>query len=418
MTKDKRLEDVLSGFPDSDRNRQTDPDYDFYDRFQEVLHPLEDEFDEILQDNHPDDEYGREDKSRAKKKIEANATRIVDVMNAASRSLEERFNLILSATAGVDDFLSQDSLKKGAADLPEFDSDFLESEQEPEPLRLRDKPTLRLPEENAFSKLPFFSSMHRKKTEAAQADFDADLAKWEEERTSLPDRQKKSLEEWIDRESSRKDALKASQEAYKAAVDAWEASVSKHNEDVEKMFTDAAKGDKEAVERYFSLVFEKASYPREFRPKVRIEFLPEARELVVELALPHPDVLNKLVTFKYQKGSLSIEQQVPTAARKKKLFSSLVAQLVVRVAHELAEADRGEIARAIAVKASMRDVDPLEGKSIDVLVAQLVTTSERLRALQVDGLDGAAALKSLKGEISSSTIDKVKLAPKGAIGRA
>lgn len=414
---DRELATCLQRFPESDLLSESSSDYPFFDQWFIVAREKLSEFDDFKDANDPS--YAeKEEKTRRKNLLEKKGSAAADYINAASRSLEEKFNSILSDSAQVDDFVSAEDLKWGKRNLPLFSSDFLTSTPQPAALVLRPEPVLNSPRESFFTRLPIMSKLHEKNVAKAKLLFEADHQSWDEEKRTLPERQKASLEAWMDAESRRNERLSTSQEAYNRAVEDWLGGVTEQNAEIDRLFAGASEGDRASVEQYFSIVFSSASYPEEFRPSATFLFEPDARELSVSLSLPDIKSLEKLVTYKYQKGSMSLEPQPPTAAKLKGLYSSLIAQLVVRIGHELAEADRGVILQGISVQAFVKDFDPLANQDIDVLVAQVVSSAEKWRGMNIAGAEAKSMLKVLGGEISANPAEKLKLSPKGSIGRA
>lgn len=419
MPEDKALEAVIKKFPKTSGNtRNQTNDYHFFARYDELVEEKLLEFEEFKDEHNPAEAFDKYERAEYKAALIKEGEAVAEYLNSLSRALSNQLELVLDATVEVDDFLSADDLKRGVSELPDFNSDWLDPEPQPQPLVLSDEPLWVEPAQGVLFRLPLFSVLHQKKVSRLREEFESSHASWAEEKISLPQRQKAQLESWMAREKRRQVRLEHSRKRYEEAKNSWLAGVESQNKEVDQMFSAAARGDSASVVQYFGEVLRRASYPAEFRPKAELSFEPDSRELIVNLSLPEIDQLDRLGIWKYQRGTVSVVAQKPTTASQKKLFSDLVAQLVVRAGHEVREADRGGILEAIRVDGYLTDFDPLADSEVSVLVCRCVATSERWNNVNLSGVGGLAALKALKGEISVNLLEKKKLEPKGSIGGA
>ena len=71
-------------------------------------------------------------------------------------------------------------------------------------------------------------------------------------------------------------------------------------------------------------------------------FVPESKQLVVELELPGLDTVPRAREYKYVRARDEIQSTRRPASQIKALYAQIVAQTTLRTLHELFEADRTE----------------------------------------------------------------------------
>jgi restriction system protein len=98
-------------------------------------------------------------------------------------------------------------------------------------------------------------------------------------------------------------------------------------------------GDPWAVARYFGVVLSASVYPVDFPHHFRLVYLPALAELVVEVALPGVEVIPTIKELQHVSESDEVAVLPRDTAQVESLYSSVVAQVMLRTLHELFDAD-------------------------------------------------------------------------------
>ena len=415
-TADSSLDARLKTFPVQSEKFSVADDYEFFAQWTGLKNKEITKFTRFKQQNNPEYAGSPEAKKAMRLNIESEANAAVEVLNAGQRSLLERLDKLMAASPMGGDDAERVSLKRNVSNLPEFTSDWLAPIPQPGPLTLRPEPILEIPERKGFWSLPFMTKSFQKKVARLEEEHAADHSAWEEEKVTLPERQKKQLEHWMVQEKLRAQSLEYSRARYESAVQEWLKGVEAQNAAVDEILRRATSGETEAVSEYFNHLFAMIQYPKEFRPVCEFKFDADSRELILTADLPSLEALTEIQTFKYVKTGMAIEGVAMTGAKLNKAYQEVLAQLVARLGFEIATADRGGVCNAITVHGLLEDRDPLEGKDIKVLIATCTALSEKWRSLKVQRLTGMAALSSLNGKISAKPAEKEKISNSGSIG--
>ncbi len=116
-------------------------------------------------------------------------------------------------------------------------------------------------------------------------------AKHEEARAQAQAAYERALAEHDELERAREQELSQAKAAHEAEAAKIVARAEEDNREVDELKEQFAAGVPDAVVTYFSLVLDASSYPETFSRHHRIAFVPESKQLVIELELPAVDVV-------------------------------------------------------------------------------------------------------------------------------
>src|SRR6266536_4320188 len=225
--------------------------------------------------------------------------------------------MLLADTLAVDDFLDFDALKQ-AAPKPVFSPGQLAvAEPAPDP--------------DAFSP-PRLTGL-RAHLPGAKEKYQA---QWVQGRHAY----EAAVAEHQQREADRVRRLEAAKAEHARKVAEVEARLAAQHAEVEAFKADFQAGKQQAVTQYFALVLEASRYPDGFPQRLRLAYVSESRQLVVEYELPPYERIPTVGGYRYVKAGDKITETARPAAQRKALYKSVVAQATVRTLHELFEADR------------------------------------------------------------------------------
>jgi restriction system protein len=243
------------------------------------------------------------------------------------------------------------------------------------PIELREKPA---PERASFEPvpagllgalLPGAADRRAKVVKAAEAEFEAALARWRE---------------WKSRQDEAMAGLRAEALA--------------HNRGIEALRSALEAGEPEAEKRHAELVLRASPYPKAFPKEVRAEFDPGSRELVVDLRIP---TLADVVPLAEQYGYVRRKDRVLASKRPEPerhvLYERIVAQVALRTFHELFSADVGGRVESIKLTLFRTMIDPGTGKTVRSAVLMTRVTRGQFEAIELARVEAVACLRRLAG---------------------
>jgi restriction system protein len=293
---------------------------------------------------------------------------------------------LLAATFSVDDRISFPSLKKRAAIPPWRHAELERSEPAPVPDTF--KPAVPTGLSKVFGKGKY-------------------LQAFEEGRV----RYERAVQEHQTRERQRAAALAKARAKWQAAVDAANAEAQKQHAEVDRFEADYHRGVQDAVAAYCSMVLEASQYPKGFSQEFKLAFVPESRQVVVEYELPTVAVVPAVKTYRYVRGSDTVNESPRPQPQIKALYASIVAQVAIRTVHELLEADTGEHIDTVVFNGVVDTTDPGSGRRVRPCLVTLRTTRDVFGELDLTHVEPLACLKHLSAGVSKSPSELVPVRP-------
>jgi restriction system protein len=147
--------------------------------------------------------------------------------------------------------------------------------------------------------------------------------------------------------------------------------------------------DPGALAEYFGLVLNASHLPEDFPRWHRLAYVPESRQLVVEFQLPGLEVVPTEKSFRYVKARDEITSTARPAKDRKERYAAVLAQLSLRMVHELFEAERPRAVETIVFNGIVNSVDPRTGQNVRPCLITLRTTRERFEELHLGRVDRA-----------------------------
>lgn len=157
--------------------------------------------------------------------------------------------------------------------------------------------------------------------------------------TDARDRFQRALRVHGDAEIARQGALVGAQRIHVDRAAARDAEAKAHNDGLDVFASVLDGGDPAAVAGYFGLVLCGSVYPIEFPQHFRLVYLPELRELVVEVTLPGVEVIPTASELQYVEECDEVAVSPRGAAAVESMYASVVAQVILRTVHELFHSD-------------------------------------------------------------------------------
>jgi restriction system protein len=161
-------------------------------------------------------------------------------------------------------------------------------------------------------------------------------------------------------------------------------------------------GDPEAIRNYFALVMESSSYPDIITAQIRLAYVPESKQLVVEYELPGSSVVPLAAGFKYVKSTDSVTSSARPASQRKALYASVIAHITLRTLSELYAADRLGYLDTVVFNGHVNTINPGTGHPEHPCLVTVRTTADIIRSLDLTKVEPIACLKALNASISKS----------------
>ena len=312
-------------------------------------------------------------------------------VEARNRDLGEsvnRIESILAEALGRDHRLDFEKLKPPLR-LPQFDPKSLgQAEPAPRPEDYLPKPL------GFFARLvPGANDRHQIAIRDARARFDADVMRQAEG------------------EKARKAALRAETAAHAEAVRDIKETVSRQHHEIDELKTDYEAGKPDAIRQYFELVLSSEHYPDGWPESVRVAFVAESKQLVVEYDFPGLEIVPEIATYKYIKVKKEIATTQRSDVERRHLYSSVIAQTTLRVVYVLFRADYSGHVESIVFNGHVDAIDQATGRSVHPCLVTLRTTREMLAQLDLSRVDPETCLKGLNASVSKKPADLAPVKP-------
>ena len=329
----------------------------------------------------------QDEKERKRLYLEAR-TAEVNALNEALAARNEALEGLLRAALEVDHVLDIQSLK-AAPEIPPF---------QPGALAIPEA----APHKDGFMPMP----------PAGVAKFMPGAAKKQARAvTDATERYEAELAAYRDRENRRQEAFEAARLGYETDVSNIEAIAEAQNREVDDFNAAFEAGDPDAIVQFFSMVLDRSAYPEGFPRTHRMAFVPESKQLVVELELPSIEVVPKIKQYRYVKARDDVEESARPQTQVKGLYASVVAQVTLRSVHELLESDRTERLETLVLNGYVDTIDPATGKPISPHLITVRLSREAFTQLDLRNVDPAACLKGLNASVSKSPAELVPVRP-------
>lgn len=245
--------------------------------------------------------------------------------------------------------------------------------------------------------IPWARRAHDSATALAKAQFDKDLQKHRDREAARDKRHQKAL-------SNARATHTRNLEESKREADKW-------NAQVDDFAREYAEANPSAITDYCRRILENSDYPGAFPKAFKIAYLPESRQLVVEYDCPKIDVVPEVATYKYVKSKNQITTMPRSAAPRRTMYASIIAQITLRTLHELFTTDVGKYIDTIVFNGHVHAINKGTGQQVYPCVVTVRTTRDVFANLHLANVDPLACLKTLSASVSPSPSELVPVRP-------
>lgn len=204
------------------------------------------------------------------------------------------------------------------------------------------------------------------------------------------------------RESDRVSKLEALKAEHAEQLQSERRRVDEFNAAIDERAASYRASNMQAVIDYFTTVLENDVVLEERPPNVRVAFVPESKQLVVEYQLPTIEVIPIDAGYKYVKKGDSIQATPRRMPEVRRLYSDLLAQLACRALYAIADADTAGVVDVVVLNGFVDTIDPRTGKRITPTIISVRALISELRDIDFSKVEATACLLGLKALVSRS----------------
>ncbi|KVP09190.1 hypothetical protein WJ84_25390 [Burkholderia ubonensis] len=244
--------------------------------------------------------------------------------------------------------------------------------------------------------LPWIAAGYRKRFEAARDSF-----------------QQQEIE-YAQKENARLAEVAKKRDEHEHLIAELKAAETERLSTVREWKADLVRGVPDAMQDMFERV-QKESFqhlPKGFIGEGKLAYVAESKQLVVEFDLPEFDsAIPAVKSYKYVKASDSITETPRPDTQRRALYTSVVAQMAIRVLHEMFSVDHYRHLESVVVNGFVDTIDRGSGRNIRPCLITVRTTREIFEGLDLTRVDPVACLKTLNASLSKSPAELAPVRP-------
>jgi restriction system protein len=215
----------------------------------------------------------------------------------------------------------------------------------------------------------------------------------------------------VEAERNRQMALGAAERDHEARVHAEAERVTAQNNEVDAFTASYDARDPNAVVTYCSMALATSQYPDGFPQQHKIAYVPESRQLVIEMDLPTFDVVPDVAEYRYVKAKDEIASKARPATQSRALYANVVAQVTLRSVYEMLRADRTGHIESVVFNGHVDTIDPRTGQPTHPCLITLRTTRDLFDSLDLARVEAGACLQGLNASVSRNPAELAPGAP-------
>ncbi|MFC7378033.1 restriction endonuclease [Brevundimonas sp. GCM10030266] len=197
-----------------------------------------------------------------------------------------------------------------------------------------------------------------------------------------------------------------------SAVEALVASVDMHNAEIDAFEVGLKQGDPDAIKAYFELVLANSEYPDAFPSSHRVGYVPESRQLIVDLQLPTLKQATPAVErYTFVKSADEIREKSRSEKSRKEQYLGVISQIALRSVNEVFSALEPSAVDLVVFNGFVAAIDPATGKEVRPYVISLRVHRDAFAGLELRSVDPAACLKRLHAAVSRSPDELAAIKP-------
>jgi restriction system protein len=170
-------------------------------------------------------------------------------------------------------------------------------------------------------------------------------------------------------------------------------------------------GEPAGIAAHVESVLTALPLPRCVKPKAKVAYFPDSRQLVVEYELPTVDVVPKAKSYRYVKSRETVVEKARPASQVKALYRSTIAQLTLLCLATVLECDSERHVDVVVFNGVVDTLDPRSGQPIRPCLITVQVTADTFAEINLEHADPSACLKHLSATVSQNPTELVPVRP-------
>ncbi|MDQ2901928.1 MAG: restriction endonuclease [Ktedonobacteraceae bacterium] len=213
------------------------------------------------------------------------------------------------------------------------------------------------------------------------------------------------------REVARQQALMHMKAQYDHQVLAEQQRIAAQHAEIDTFQQDLQAALPQAIVDYFTMILASSSYPDGFPQKVKLAYVPESRQLVVEYDLPSFEVVSGISSYKYVKAKDSVTETLRPQTQQKSLYASIIAQVTLRTLHELFRSDRMKCLDMVVFNGYVASINKGTGQTARTCLVTVRTSRDVFTGLNLSQVDPQTCLAVLNASVSKNPSELTPVRP-------
>jgi restriction system protein len=224
--------------------------------------------------------------------------------------------------------------------------------------------------------------------------------------------------EVIRAEQALKEAIRRNELIHQERLRLWEAErdsfiaqQTRRNESVDQRKAEYLNCSVPAVIDYCDTVLSNSEYPESYPQDFELDYLAEARTLLVEYYLPTIEEMPSIKGVKYiQSKDAFSNTPLPDSVRHK-LYDDVVCQIALRSLYELFSADAASALDSVVFNGRVRSIDKATGTPFEACILSVQVSKTEFQGINLALVEPRACIKKLKGVASTKLHSMAPVAP-------
>lgn len=260
-------------------------------------------------------------------------------------------------------------------------------------------------------KLPALVGLLKSKREKAQHEADAIYLKhvheWEESNDLLKAENERLLEDYNEEIKTYHDDL----EKWEDSMTRFYKKQKEYNHKIDDLKNKFETLDAEAIRVYLEAVLNNSPLPIPFTKEFEVDYISDTKILIVDYMIPNMDHFPRLKEVKYNASKNEFKESYYTDSQTEKLYDSTIYRFILRILHELFEADTVDALEAVFLNIWVNFINRANGNPESACISSIQVKKEEFLKIDLRHVDPKTCFKSLKGVGSSKLAGVTPIQP-------
>ncbi len=158
------------------------------------------------------------------------------------------------------------------------------------------------------------------------------------------------------------------------------------------------KGNKEPIEKYFTMVLNNSSYPKGFIKEFSLGFDQQNKNLIIEYSVPHPDNIPNIIEYRFIQARQEIEKKFMKKADFQEFYNDVIYQITLRTIYECFISDYPHHLDTIVFNGWVHGIDTSTGIDFSSRIISILVNYEEFMSLNLQRVVAKDCFRKLKGQ--------------------